>query len=90
MRREPDVERAHLSAPIRVLVLDDVAWNRPDTSLACARIERPGAAALWISKHRGASPAEVRRAVLAAGNYDWDDRDDPDDIKEPLVDVSSF
>ena len=49
-----------------------------------------GAAALWISKHPGASPAQVRNALIAAGNYDWDNRDDPDGHKEPLVDVSSF
>ena len=44
----------------------------------------------WISKHRGAKPAEVRQALVAAGNFNWDDRDDPDNMKEPLVDVSSF
>jgi len=58
------------------------------TSFAAPHVA--GAAALWISKHRGATPAEVRKALIAAGNYDWDNRDDPDGIKEPLVDVSSF
>ena len=58
------------------------------TSFAAPHVA--GAAALWISKHRGATPAEVRRALLAAGNYDWDNRDDPDGHKEPLVDVTSF
>ena len=58
------------------------------TSFAAPHVA--GAAALWISKHRGATPAEVRRALIAAGNYDWDNRDDPDGIKEPLLDVSSF
>jgi len=58
------------------------------TSFAAPHVA--GAAALWISKHRDATPAQVRRALISAGNYDWDDRDDPDDIKEPLVDVSSF
>jgi subtilisin len=58
------------------------------TSFAAPHVA--GAAALWISKHRGASPAEVRRALIAAGNYNWDARDDPDGTKEPLVDVSSF
>jgi len=58
------------------------------TSFAAPHVA--GAAALWISKHRGATPAEVRHALIAAGNYDWDDRDDPDNMKEPLVDVSSF
>ena len=38
---------------------------------------------------RRASPAEVRNAIVAAGSFDWDNRDDPDGLKEPLVDVSS-
>jgi subtilisin len=58
------------------------------TSFAAPHVA--GAAALWISKHRGATPAQVRSALIAAGNYDWDNRNDPDGIKEPLVDVSSF
>ncbi|HEY4409303.1 MAG TPA: S8 family serine peptidase [Acidimicrobiia bacterium] len=58
------------------------------TSFAAPHVA--GAAALWISKHRGATPAQVRQALVAAGNFNWNDRDDPDDMKEPLVDVSSF
>ena len=58
------------------------------TSFAAPHVA--GAAALWISRHPDASPAEVRDAIIAAGNYDWDNRDDPDNKKEPLVDVSSF
>ncbi len=58
------------------------------TSFAAPHVA--GAAALWISKHRNATPAEVRNALIAAGNFDWDNRDDPDGAKEPLVDVTSF
>jgi subtilisin len=58
------------------------------TSFAAPHVA--GAAALWISQHRGATPAEVRKALIAAGNYEWNNRDDPDGHKEPLVDVSSF
>ena len=58
------------------------------TSFAAPHVA--GAAALWISKHRGATPAQVREALIAAGNYNWNNVDDPDGIKEPLVDVSSF
>lgn len=58
------------------------------TSFAAPHVA--GAAALWISGHPGASPAEVRSALIAAGNSDWNNKDDPDDHKEPLVDVSSF
>jgi subtilisin len=58
------------------------------TSFAAPHVA--GAAALWISKHRGATPAQVREALIAAGNDNWDNSTDPDGIKEPLVDVSSF
>lgn len=58
------------------------------TSFAAPHVA--GAAALWISGHPSASPAEVRSAIVAAGSFDWDNKDDPDDHKEPLVDVSSF
>jgi subtilisin len=58
------------------------------TSFAAPHVA--GAAALWISKHRDATPAQVRNALIAAGNFDWNNRDDPDGQKEPLVDVSSF
>ena len=50
----------------------------------------PRAAALWISKNPSAAPAQVREALVAAGNSDWDSRQDPDNQKEPLDDVSSF
>jgi subtilisin family serine protease len=58
------------------------------TSFAAPHVA--GAAALWISRHPDATPAQVRNALIAAGNYDWDGKDDPDGHKEPLVDVSSF
>lgn len=58
------------------------------TSFAAPHVA--GAAALWISGHPSASPAEVRSAIIAAGNFDWNNHDDPDNQKEPLVDVSSF
>ena len=49
-----------------------------------------GAAALYIAKHRGATPAQVRSALIARGSFNWDESDDPDGIKEPLLDVSSL
>ena len=49
-----------------------------------------GAAALWLSRHPDATPAAVRAALVAAGSNDWDDRGDPDGIKEPLLDTSRF
>ena len=49
-----------------------------------------GAAALWIAAHPGASPAQVKAALIAAGRLDWNNSDDPDGIKEPLVNVGGF
>ena len=58
------------------------------TSFAAPHVT--GAAALWISRHPDATPADIRTALIRAGNYDWDNSTDPDGIKEPLVDVSTF
>ena len=43
MRRQPDVEGSGLSAPVRVLVLVDVAGNRTDATLARGRVVAAGA-----------------------------------------------
>jgi len=49
-----------------------------------------GAAALYVATHPGATPAELKAALQAAGSNNWNNGDDPDGIKEPLLDVSSF
>jgi subtilisin family serine protease len=49
-----------------------------------------GAAALYKSTHPGATPAQVKSALQAAGTANWNNADDPDGIKEKLVNVSSF
>jgi subtilisin len=56
------------------------------TSFAAPHVA--GAAALWLTRHPGATPSEIRAALLRAGSYDWDDRGDPHGVKEPLIDVS--
>jgi subtilisin len=58
------------------------------TSFAAPHVS--GAAALYLARHPFARPAEVRRALLAAGNRDWDNSRDPDGIKEPLVDAGDL
>jgi subtilisin len=58
------------------------------TSMASPHVA--GAAALYLSAHPNASPAEVKTAFQAAGSTIWNNIDDPDGIQEPLLDVSSF
>jgi subtilisin len=58
------------------------------TSMASPHVA--GAAALYISTHPGASPANVKSALQAAGNLNWNNADDPDGIKETLVNVDAF
>src|SRR5688572_10968535 len=45
VRGEPDVVRSHLGAPVGVLVLEDISWNRADSTLPCGWRERTGPAA---------------------------------------------
>lgn len=56
------------------------------TSMASPHVA--GAAALYVSTHPDATPAEVRSALRAAGTTDW--VGDPDTTQEPLLDVSTF
>jgi subtilisin family serine protease len=58
------------------------------TSMASPHVA--GGAALYLANHPGASPAEVKAALQAAGSSDWNNVDDPDGIKEPLLNVAGF
>jgi subtilisin len=58
------------------------------TSFAAPHVA--GAAALYIAQHPGATPAQVRDALIATASSDWNNVDDPDGIKEPLIDVEAF
>ncbi len=58
------------------------------TSMASPHVA--GAAALYKATHPTATPAQVRAALIAAGTSDWNSIDDPDGVKEPLLNVSSF
>ena len=58
------------------------------TSMASPHVA--GGAALYLANHPGASPAEVKAALRAAGSSDWNNVDDPDEIKEPLLNVAGL
>jgi subtilisin len=58
------------------------------TSMASPHVA--GAAALYKASHPGASPAEVQAALQSNGTTDWNNLDDRDAVKEPLLNVSKF
>jgi subtilisin family serine protease len=58
------------------------------TSMASPHVA--GAAALFLSANPGVSPADVKDVLQAAASTNWDNSDDPDGVKEKLLDVSSF
>jgi subtilisin len=58
------------------------------TSMASPHVA--GAAALYKASHPNASPLAVKRALRRTGNLNWRAGDDPDGIKEKLVNVDTF
>lgn len=58
------------------------------TSMASPHVA--GAAALYKSRNPGASPTQVSSALRSAGTTNWNNADDKDNIKEPLLNVSGF
>ncbi len=46
-----------------------------------------GAAALYKSIHPTTTPAQVRAALIAAGNLSWSNADDGDGTKERLLNM---
>jgi subtilisin family serine protease len=58
------------------------------TSMASPHVA--GGAALYAATHPGATPTQVQDALQASGSTGWNDVDDPDNTKEPLLDVSTY
>jgi subtilisin len=58
------------------------------TSMASPHVA--GAAALYKASHPGASPSQVRSALRSAANLNWNNVDDPDGTKEPLLNVDAL
>ncbi len=58
------------------------------TSMASPHVA--GAAALYKSTHPGATPADVQKALMGVGTTDWNNADDKDSTKEPLLNVSTY
>ena len=56
------------------------------TSMAAPHVT--GAVALYKASRPLATPAQVRAALIAAGNHGWKLSSDPDPYHEPLLDVS--
>jgi subtilisin len=68
---------------------NDGGYNRiSGTSMASPHVA--GAAALYISIYPDATPEQVKAALQTAGSNHWNNVDDPDGIKEPLLNVSGF
>jgi subtilisin family serine protease len=64
--------------------------NRRFVGSSMASPHVAGAAALYKASRPGASPSQVRSALRSAANLNWNNVDDPDGTKEPLLNVDAL
>lgn len=58
------------------------------TSMAAPHVA--GGAALYAATHPGATPAQVKSGLIGSGSTNWNAVDDPDNVKEKLLNVSTY
>lgn len=58
------------------------------TSMAAPHVA--GAAALHLATYPAATPADVKTALIGSGSNDWDSSQDPDGMKEALLDATGM
>jgi hypothetical protein len=64
--------------------------DESDVAKFAALVDAPvGGGAVQVDAP-GGQPAAVKSALQAAGNLNWNSVDDPDGVKEPLVNVDAF
>jgi subtilisin family serine protease len=77
------------TVPINGLVGSTTGYRRlSGTSMSSPHVA--GAAALYKSAHPSAKPSQIKNALQHAGNLNWNNGDDPDGIKEVLLNVDSL
>lgn len=84
----PDVDLIAPGVCITSTRLGGGTTTMSGTSMASPHVA--GGAALYLGRNPGATPSEVRAALIAAGSGDWNSGDDRDATKEPLLNVARF
>ena len=84
----PDVDIIAPGVCIESTWNDGGLYTISGTSMASPHVA--GAAALYKATYPSASPDVVKAALVGAGNDNWNNSDDGDVVKEPMLDVTGF